>query len=94
MAPMTKDAIIAKLARRSKLSQRQVSTVLDALCTLAAKEIRRGFVLPGIGRLRIGTRKARMGRHPRTGRPIPIPARRVIRFRVSKAFRDAVLGRG
>ncbi|MGH2403247.1 MAG: HU family DNA-binding protein, partial [bacterium] len=49
------------------------------------------FTLPGIGKLVLVNRKARMGRNPQTGQPIHIPARRVVRFRVAKAAKDAVL---
>ncbi len=51
-----------------------------------------GFVLPGFGKLVLATRQARMGRHPRTGEPIKIPAKRVLKFRVSKSLKDRVLG--
>ncbi len=36
-------------------------------------------------------RKARMGRHPQTGEAIKIPAKTVVRFRLAKAFKDAVV---
>jgi DNA-binding protein HU-beta len=49
-------------------------------------------VLPGIGKLVLVNRKARMGRNPRTGEPMPIPAKRVVKFRVAKAAKDAILG--
>jgi len=59
---------------------------------LAYKEAKNGFTLPGLGSSG-GDRKARMGRNPQTGEAIKIPAKRVVRFRVSKALKDAVLGK-
>ncbi|MBI4240798.1 MAG: HU family DNA-binding protein [Candidatus Rokubacteria bacterium] len=90
---MTKAAIIVYLAQKSELSKKQVKMVLDTLMTLATKEAKTGFVLPGFGRLVLVHRKARMGRNPQTGEPIKIPAKRVLRFRVAKTLKDAVLGK-
>ncbi len=90
---MTKAAIIAHLARKSELSKKQVTTVLDTLVTLATKEVKNAFVLPGFGKLVRAHRKARMGRNPRTGESIEIPAKRVLKFRVAKSLKDGVLGK-
>lgn len=91
--PMTKAAIISTLTRKSGLPRKQVVVLLDQLWTLAVKEAKSGFVLPGFGKLVVNHRKARMGRHPQTGAPIPIPARRVLKFRAAKSLKDAVLGK-
>ena len=48
--------------------------------------------LPGIGKLVLKNRAARMGRNPKTGETISIPAKRVVKFRVAKAAKDAILG--
>ncbi len=90
---MTKAATITHLAQKSELSKRQVSDFLDNLLSLATKEAKNGFVLPGFGKLVLANRKARMGRNPQTGEPIKIPAKRVVKFRVAKAMKDAVLGK-
>jgi DNA-binding protein HU-beta len=90
---MTKAATIAHLAQKSELSKRQVSDLMDNLLSLATKEAKNGFVLPGFGKLVLANRKARMGRNPQTGEPIKIPAKRVVKFRVAKALKDAVLGK-
>ncbi len=90
---MTKSAIIANIAGKVSLSNKQVGTVLDHLAMLAAKEAKNGFKIPGLGKLILRNRKARMGRNPQTGEPIKIPAKRVVRFSVAKALKDAVLGK-
>ena len=90
---LTKAIIIGYLAQKSNLSKKQMSEIMDNLLTLATKEAKNGFVLPGFGKLVLANRKARMGRNPQTGEPIKIPAKRVVKFRIAKALKDAVLGK-
>jgi DNA-binding protein HU-beta len=90
---MTKSAIIGQLAQKTSLSKKQVSDLMDNLLTLATKEAKNVFIVPGFGRLVLANRKARMGRNPQTGEPIKIPAKRVVKFRLSKSLKDAVLGK-
>lgn len=91
--PMTKAKIAATLADKLDISKRQATTFMAELATLAYKEAKNSFTIPGIGKLVLKNRKARMGRNPQTGKPIKIPARRVVRFRVAKAAKDAILGK-
>jgi DNA-binding protein HU-beta len=90
---MTKSAIVAHVAQKADLSKKQVGDVLDQLLALATKEAKNAFILPNFGRLVLANRKARMGRNPQTGEPIKIPAKRVVRFRLAKSLKDAVLGK-
>jgi DNA-binding protein HU-beta len=90
---MTKSAIIGHLAQKANLTKKQVVDLMDQLLTLATKEAKNVFVVPGFGRLVLATRKARMGRNPQTGEPIKIPAKRVVKFRLSKSLKDSVLGK-
>jgi DNA-binding protein HU-beta len=90
---MTKSAIIAHLSQKAGLPKKQVAGLLEQMATLAAKEAKNGFQIPGLGKLVLRNMKARMGRNPQTGEPIRIPAKRVVRFRVAKAMKDAVLGK-
>jgi DNA-binding protein HU-beta len=89
---MTKSKIADHLAGKLDVSKKQANTFLDELATLAYKEAKNSFTLPGLGKLVLVNRKARMGRNPQTGQPIRIPAKRVVRFRVSKAAKDSILG--
>ena len=89
---MTKAAIADHLAKKTGLAKRQVSAVLDEFATLAYKEAKNGFPVPGMGKLVLQNRKARMGRNPATGEKIRIPAKKVVKFRVSKIAKDAILG--
>ena len=88
---MTKTQMMAHLAEKSDLSKAQVATVLDSLAELAYVEAKNGFAVPGIGKLLLVDRKARQGRNPATGETISIPAKTVVKFRISKACKEAVL---
>lgn len=89
--PMTKAQLVTHLAEAADITKVQASTILDTLANTAYKEARRGFTIPGIGKLVVSKRKARKGRNPQTGEPIRIPAKTVLKFRVAKACKDAVL---
>ena len=90
---MTKSATLGHLAQKTTLSKKQIAEVFDELLTLATKEAKNGFVVPGFGKLVLANRKARIGRNPQTGEPIKIPAKRVCKFRLAKSVKDAVLGK-
>ncbi len=89
--PMTKSQIIVKLAEQNDMTKKDVSAFLDSLAQLAYKEAKKGFTVPGLGKLVVVKRKARMGRNPATGETIKIPAKTVLKFRISKVAKDAAL---
>lgn len=89
---LTKSQIVAAVAEKSLISKKQVVLALDALCALAYKNAKNGFTVPGLGKLVLVDRKARMGRNPATGEVIKIKAKKVVKFRVAKAAKDAILG--
>ncbi len=88
---MTKSQIMTKLAEETELPKKKVIEVVEALVGLAYKEAKNGFTVPGLGKLVKQRRKARMGRNPATGEAIKIPAKTVLKFRIAKAAKDAVL---
>ncbi|MGH7266147.1 MAG: HU family DNA-binding protein [Candidatus Rokuibacteriota bacterium] len=90
---MTKSTVVSTLAEKCSLTKKQVAGFMEEFQALAVKEAKKnGFIVPGFGKLVLSNRKARMGRNPQTGEPIKIPAKRVVRFRVAKAMKDAILG--
>ena len=91
---MTKTELKTALATASNTDKRTAGVFLDALSSLAYKEIRKNgeFVLPGFGKLVKQKRKARTGFNPKTQQKIKIPAKTVVKFRVAKAAKDMVLG--
>jgi len=89
---MTKTQTLATLAERTGLQKKDVQAVLDELANLAYVEAKNGFTIPGLGKLVQVNRAARMGRNPATGESIHIPAKTVVKFRIAKACKEAVLG--
>lgn len=87
----TKSQIIAGIAEKAETSKKQAKTMLEALVAMAYKEAVNGFKIPGLGKLVVVDRKARMGRNPATGETIQIPAKRVLKFRVSKEAKQSIL---
>lgn len=88
---MTKAQMMTSMAEATGMTKAQVSNFMDELAKLAYCEAKNGFVMPGIGKLVLVNRKARMGRNPATGEQIHIPAKTVVKFRVSKACKESVL---
>jgi DNA-binding protein HU-beta len=88
---MTKAKIVGALADKMDMTKKDVSEFLDELAALAYKEAKNGFTIPGIGKLVVVNRKARMGRNPATGEAIKIPAKKVLKFRIAKAAKDSVM---
>jgi len=89
---LTKSQIVATLAETVGLSKKQTVQTLEALVALAYKNAKNSFTIPGLGKIVLVNRKARMGRNPATGATIKIAAKRVVKFRVAKAAKDAILG--
>ncbi|MBF0430433.1 MAG: HU family DNA-binding protein [Fibrobacteria bacterium] len=87
---MTQAQILTKLAESQEMSKKQVKAFLENIAAMAYTEAKNGFTLPGLGKLVIVARKARMGRNPATGETIKIPAKKVLKFRVAKACKDAI----
>jgi len=90
--PMTKSQIADSLAKEHSITKKAAVALIESIVNLAHKEAKNGFTLPGLGKLVLVNRKARMGRNPQTGEAIKIPAKKVCKFRVAKACKDAVLG--
>ena len=93
MAKMTKAQLMSALAEKTGLAKKDVAGLMDALVEMAYSHVKKDgvFVLPGFGKLVKVNRPARMGRNPATGETIQIKAKTVVKFRVAKAAKDAVL---
>ena len=90
---MTKSQMITALAEASELNKKQVAGLLEAMADVVYKEVKKNgeCIVPGFGKLVKVRRKAREGRNPATGETIKIPAKTVVKFRLSKAVKDVVL---
>ena len=89
---LSKSQIASTLAEKTGITKKQSNQFLEELAELAYKNAKNSFTLPGLGKLVLKNRAARMGRNPATGETIQIPAKRVVKFRVAKAAKDAILG--
>ena len=87
---LTQAQIVTQVAEKTGLTKSQVKSFFTELSDLAYKEAKKGFTVPGLGKLVLVKRKARMGRNPQTGIAIKIPAKTVLKFRIAKAAKDAV----
>ena len=93
--PMTKSEIAATLADQVGISKKQVNQFFEAQATLAYKQAKNQFVIPGLGKLVLAERAARemvMRFGPKTGQTVKVPKKKVLKFRISKAAKDAILG--
>jgi DNA-binding protein HU-beta len=89
---LTKSQIADELATKSNITKKAAVEILEFIAELAYKNAENSFTLPGLGKLVLVNRKARIGRNPATGETIQIKAKRVVKFRVAKAAKDAILG--
>ncbi|OGP15368.1 MAG: DNA-binding protein [Deltaproteobacteria bacterium GWA2_55_10] len=88
---MTKSQIEEHIAEATGVPKKSVKDVLAKMAELAYNEAKNQFTVPGLGKLVLVDRPARTGRNPRTGEEIQIPAKKAVKFRLSKACKDEVL---
>jgi DNA-binding protein HU-beta len=91
--PYTKSQIVTHFAEKFDFSKKTAVTIIEEVAALAIAETKKAgsFVLPGIGKLVLSKRKARMGFNPATGEKIKIPAKTVVKMRIAKACKDAIV---
>ncbi len=91
--PMTKAQFSRHISEKAGLTIKAAGELIDEIAAVAYKETKKNgqFTLPGLGKLVLDRRKARTGRNPATGETIKIPAKKVVKFRVAKAAKDAIL---
>jgi DNA-binding protein HU-beta len=89
---LTKSQVASEIAEKSEITKTQAVAILEHLAALAYKHAKDSFTIPGLGKLVLVNRKARVGRNPATGETIQIKAKKVVKFRVAKAAKDAILG--
>jgi len=92
---LSKSQIAAAIAEKNSLTKKQAVEVLESICELAYKQAKNTFTVPGIVKLVMVNRAARtmtMAFGPKKGQTIKVAAKRVVKFRVAKAAKDAILG--
>jgi DNA-binding protein HU-beta len=93
-ASLTKSQVVRVLAEKTSLSNKDTAAFLEHLVDLAVKEAKKNglFVLPGLGRLKMVHRKARMGRNPQTGEALKIAAKKTAKFYLAKSAKAIISG--
>ena len=89
---LTKSQIAGEIADKNGITKKQAVEILELIAALAYKHAKDSFTIPGLGKLVLVNRAARIGRNPATGEAIKIKAKKVVKFRVAKAAKDAILG--
>ena len=91
--PMTKAQIVSHFAKQFEISKKMASAIIEEVAALAVSETKKAgsFTLPGIGKLVLVKRKSRMGRNPGTGEVIKIAAKTVVKMRIAKAAKEAIV---
>ena len=92
MAKISKENLIEVLAKKACCSKKEAVDCLNTVINEITGSLKKGndVVLTGFGTFTVSKRKARMGRNPKTGAAIKIPAMSVPRFKAGKALKDAV----
>ena len=88
---LSKSQIASEIAEKNSITKKQAVEILEFLAETAYKNAKNSFTIPGIGKLVLVNRKARVGRNPATGETIQIKAKKVVKFRVAKAVKDAIV---
>ena len=91
---MNKSELVSAVTSTSGTSKGDADSVVDAWCNAITDALSRGeeVRLTGFGRFSVANRSARVGRNPRTGEPINIPASKQPKFKAGKQLKDAVNG--
>lgn len=90
---MTQTQIVKELGEKTGVGNKVAKQFLQVFAEMAVRETKKKgvFVLPALGRLVRVERKARTGRNPATGEAIKIPAKKVVKFRIAKSVKDAIV---
>ena len=89
---MNKKELVAAVAAKAELSQKDAAKAVDALICAIEEELKKGekVQLVGFGTFEVSERAARTGRNPRTGTEIKIDAAKAPKFKAGRAFKDAI----
>lgn len=90
---MTKTELIEAMAKDAGIPKTKASAALDAFISGITQELKKKdgrVTLVGFGAFSVVERNARQGRNPQTGESIQIEAKKVVKFTVGKALKEAV----
>ena len=89
---MTRKDLAAKIAEKKGLRQSDVKVVVDEILKEMSQSLARGekVELRDFGIFKVKERKSRLGRNPKTGEAVSVPARKVVHFKVGKELKELV----
>ncbi|MEI7473492.1 MAG: HU family DNA-binding protein [bacterium] len=89
---MNKEELVQEVAKKAKVTQKEVSEILSLFIDVVEKTVSKGkkVTLVGFGTFEARKRAARTGRNPQTGSEIQIPAKTVPTFTAGKKFKELV----
>jgi integration host factor subunit beta len=89
---MTKANLVEDLLRLGDLTRRDGEVIVDTIFDAVIGALKSGdkIEIRGFGSFRIRQRNPRMGRNPKTGEKVEVPAKKVPYFKPSKELRDLV----
>jgi len=88
---MNKAELVKRMAEIAEVPKAAAEKLLDAFMKAVEEAVSKGdkVVLVGFGSFQVVKRAAREGRNPRTGKPIKIPAKNVVKFKPGKKLEEA-----
>jgi len=91
--PTKKPEILSFVADKAEVTKAQAGKVIDALLDLAFAATKKEgeFTIPGLGKLAVVDKKARTGLNPKTKEKIKIPAKKVVKMKLAKGAKDAIV---
>ncbi|MGO8991110.1 MAG: HU family DNA-binding protein [bacterium] len=89
---MTKAELIASVGKEARISKASAEKAVNAFTNTVMKALKKGdkLALTGFGTFSVAKRRARVGRNPKTGKEIKIPAMRVAKFKAGNLLKNAV----
>ena len=90
---MNKATLVAQISEKAGLTRKQAAEALEAFVSTVTDELAKGekVQVVGFGTFEVKARAAHTGRNPATGETIKIKAKKVAKFTLVKAVKDAVL---
>ena len=91
---MTKADLIEEVSRVVELTRKESEVIVEAIFDSVVRSLRTGdkIEIRGFGSFRTRERQARVGRNPKTGARVEVPAKRIPYFKPSKELKDLVNG--
>lgn len=91
---MTKAELIEDVSRAVEMSRKDSEVIVETIFESIVKSLRTGdkIEIRGFGSFRTRQRKPRIGRNPKTGARVDVPAKKIPYFKPSKELKDLVNG--